>query len=262
MLIEKRSNETGSVFILNDTLALFDETPKSDRHWVNDEWRRGSYATIEAARHALQSGTPTASALAAYEARRPVSLSDTHKLRNIRRRAVFSDTGDEVDASRLLGGDSNPWRRMARPAKTKSITVGMMLWMSCGNKEGDFVRLTCQTLAIVEALQSAGYVVSVLGVHTAQMGIRQGFTHPLVKAGQPVDEHALLAWGQPAACRHIGFCWMHRLYNCDEMGRSETIPDDWLALAGVDVLVSTPWIDGTQQEQMSQVLANIENKHA
>ncbi len=247
---EPRS-KAGSVFLLPSTELLFDESvpdyPDQGASWTFD-----SYQTREAARKAMQEGSPNQRGTDAYDKAR-LAMNETideYRVKSIRRKRVFDEAGDEPCIDRYLVGESRLWGQMRKTAKNRCVTVGLSMWMSCGNAESDFAENIANGVALAEMLASAGYLIRVVGVHTIHArtnGIR-GFVHPMVEFGKPIDEHALMAWGQPAACRYLGFKWMQALYSDSDMGTCETTPEDWLAMAGVDIFMAKQWGDGNNPE--------------
>lgn len=274
MLIERRDDGPRSVFMLNDTPSMWDCPSRYDEYWQessglfsSEGWRFGNYKNAEAARSAMQSGTPNKTALDAYEQARTklAESADAFHVRSIRRHRVYGEAGDEVDVDRWMTGHTQPWGSIRRAAKNRTLTVGFMLWMSCGNADNDFAANVASGVALAESLTAAGYMVRIVGVHTAHIGDDDGecgVVHPLVEFGQPIDEHALMAWGQPAACRHLGFTWMHHLYQSGDMGRGTQTTDAWLRLAGVDVFMAKQWSGGQQKAHIAKVLERIEREAA
>lgn len=264
MLIEKRQEKCGSVFIGNTSDGILDFPEKYPQYRKECEWGIGSYESLEAARSAMLSGSPNTVATAAYEkARNELSIeTDAFMVRNIRRKRIYRDTGDECDADRWMTGHTQPWSILRRAAKNRSITVGIAMWKSCGNGEEEFAQSVANGVAMAEILSSAGYMIRVVAVHTAHWSEgERGFIHPLVEFGHPIDEHALMAWGQPAACRHVGFSWIHHLYNGDDsrtMGCGNKTTDDWLAMAGVDIFIAKQWENNEQKQHIAKVLEKIQ----
>lgn len=268
MLIEKRIAACGSVFMGNTSEGILDfPTPLSQYRGDSSpgpEWRYGSYKNEANARSAMLTGTPNKLATAAYEtARNTLSMdTDAFRVRNIRRHRVYGDTGDEADVDRWMTGHTQPWGSMKRAAKNRSITVGLMMWMSCGNEEKNFAENVANGVALAEILAAAGYMIRIVAVHTGHWGDgERGFIHPLVEFGQPIDEHALMAWGQPAACRYVGFHWIYHLYNGDPsgtMGVGKNTTDAWLALAGIDIFMAHQWDANEQKQHIAKVLEKIQ----
>lgn len=271
-MIDRRDDGPRSVFMLNDTAGLWDCPRRVEEYWQETDgllsgrhWRFGSYGNAEAARAAMQTGTPNQTALAAYEQARSqlAESADAFHVRSIRRHRVYGDTGDEVDVDRWMTGHTAPWGSIRRAARNRTLTVGLMLWMTCGNADRDFAENVASGVALAESLAAAGYMVRVVGVHTAHMdGGERGFIHPLVDFGQPIDEHALMAWGQPAACRHLGFTWMHHLYNDGDMGSGQKTSDEWLRLAGIDIFMAKQWQGDQQKANIAKVLERIQREAA
>lgn len=264
MLTEKRENTDGSVFILNSTEGLW-PLPGSARTSDSD-WTFGAYRDSATSSKAMQTGTPNETARRAYDEARAKAFDGTteHRVMNIRRRLVFDEAGDEVDVGRYMGSDSRCWALKRRTGKTRTITIGIGLWASCGNGDAEFAATVAQGVVVAETLQSGGYSVRVMGVHTYDLGSgnRRGFVHPLVDYGRPIDEHALMAWGQPAACRDVGFRHAQALYDSDSFGRATEAPESYLHMAGIDIYIARTWSGDKQDQHIAKVLEKYQKDAA
>lgn len=266
MLIERKQDGTRSLFELNSSEGILDFPERIEEYWDGEnDWRFGSYRNAEAARSSIANSTPSALCTAAYEKARQSAeqMTESFHLKSVRRRRVYDESGDEVAIDRYLEGHSSSWGSMRRPCRSRAITVGLMMWMTCGNADSDFAENVAAGVAMAEMLKGAGYQVRILAIHTAHMGDEErGFTHPLVETGKPIDEHGLMSWGQPATCRHVGFSWMQHLYQSGEMGCGSKTSEEWLRLAGVDIFMAKQWDAGEQISHVSKVLDNIQRRNA
>ena len=82
---------------------------------------------------------------------------------------------------------------------------------------------------------------------------------PLKEYANPMDEHALMAFGQPAACRHTGFIMLDELYGPSKHNRAVyKTTDAWLQLAGIDIYMANQWSSDTEQHlHVARVLENL-----
>ena len=90
-------------------------------------------------------------------------------VRNVRRRGVWADQGDELNRDRLYAGYSDPWRTARRQASTGTAYVRLVA--EIGGRafmRGPSMFYSGAAVAVLaEALQAAGYEVEIVGANVA-----------------------------------------------------------------------------------------------
>lgn len=135
-------------------------------------WFCNDFPSRESASQALLDGRTTATIRekAAELMGQIVTAMDACDLTGIsaKRRRVFSDMGDEVDADRMNEHRSDCWRTMRRNKPARVIRIGFNCLMSWGNGADCYAEQAAMTCAVSDVLSRLGHAVEVVGMLAGQ----------------------------------------------------------------------------------------------
>lgn len=230
-----------------DTLPYHRST--SGRDINGNEWMHGAARNATEARRLLRAGIMTDETRRYFDMFRPEIEADmqTSGLEmSRRRRHVWADAGDEIDADRLNTDHERPWRNVKIGQQSPIIRIGWNLIMSCGNEGAEFAKLGARVCAVSDLLTTYGFGVEIVGLFAEQYDRKTGsflYRVPLKRADEPLDIERVGSAAQPATYRDI----MMRVLERDMPGLAWNGPCSvpWTPenkrAAGVDYVAAQNW---------------------
>jgi len=123
---------------------------------------------------------------------------------------VASVSGAFLDIGAYCAGEPECFREFAPVETPRGIVLGMNIGGLSDVTHEQMVNRGVVTVAIIEALQKAGFTVSVIAFHSSEStdlsNYKQTLLIPIKKAGERVDENLIAYWAcHASALRHMSF---------------------------------------------------------
>jgi hypothetical protein len=179
-----------------------------------------------------------------------------------RRRAVWSDSGDEWDSDRVNANHEYPARDIRVGRQAPIVRLGVNFTLSCGNSEQAFARAIGAAAGVADCLTVAGYSVEIVGMFACTgMSSKKQFDDKPCVYTFPVkcsDETLDVARVCSLALTGLSRFWGAARILSDTQGHNWGCLDHsaYKALAGVDAMVSQSWY-GNEQRYVEDLLGGL-----
>lgn len=246
------------------------------------EWTFGSYGTEDASNAAILSGNVSDRAWEQFRIasdKLDVQCEALLKVgKSTKRRRLWDVEGSELDIDRVLSLDDNCWVRTKRDAKARVVRLGINSAISCGNDESGFAKLAGLAAGLANVLTRLGYGVELWDVCALEEGgcYEAASKHltgnyskgkwivgtTLMKASdEPIDAARIMACSIPGRFRNNTFAVLRSGLGAHSgLGRCTDLPDEVVAFAGLDAMISVSWgrDEHHQAVQIAGLLSRIQ----
>lgn len=254
-----------------------------EQHGPGSDWSLGEFQhKPDAMLESLRMGLPQKKTIERYhEMREQIrEFIPANHFKDCRRRKARRTEGDELDMDKFLGGHEACWLTRARTGNQPIVTFGFNIAKSWMNDENSFLFTVATCAAMAQELLSAGYRVRMkllsyssyerymsciytnrdYGFHPDDQISAVGFSCDLLEFGSPMDEMKILATGAVGLFRvcgfanHSRFCrrwsrWKDSCYPYHN-GLAMPPPDEWLAMAGIDSIITLSWTSDEKGQKL------------
>lgn len=222
----RNESEQGCEMIMFDTVADMTEACKvnvGNGTWKignsagDDKWTFGSdYPTLKETNGALDTGTVKQAYIDAVDKtkydllqKHPELLELERSAHMKKRKRKFSESGDELDIDRYMGGEVDMWQSNPRREVKQSIKVMLNIAASSGKNFETFRKNMVLFVAMLDVLNTAGISTEVwvgaLGVDTVT-NTKESWVCAMAKGSQePLDISRLLSFGLSGFFRYHTF---------------------------------------------------------
>lgn len=237
----------------------------TERAGSDREWMFGAAGNESKTRSMLLSGECMPAALEAAAASKDRALSALSSTMGTtrRRRAVWSDSGDDWDADRVNALHDYPARDVRVGRQAPIVRLGVNFALSAGNSETDFAQAIGAAAGVADCLTVAGYSVELVGLcasigsSSANYNCRGApivYRFPVKGSDESLDIARVCSLSLTGLLRHWGLARIKSDTGCHN---SHARPSGaYKELAGVDALVSQSWY-GNEQRYVEDLLGGL-----
>ena len=266
----KDGNSTNIVFEFSSITELI-ETAKKCRNIRIDmrkDWKYGELGSWKKTEQYLRAGKGLSAVRKISRKYRHefenTKLSEiTQRVTSCKRKRRYNDNDGDLDLERVMSGSDEYWTKIMRNGDQKTVRIGVNFSISHGNDTESFSRVVALSAVFAETLESLGYGVEIYGccLYRTRGGRNKrygemGMTFPVKQVTEPLDFDRIYSIGLQGLLRHAKFRVEQYLTggfggNCQEPSQ------DFINLAGLDVIIGRSWTDGNEVEQIVQAIESL-----
>ena len=266
----KNSKKSNIVFEFNSITELLDTAKKSSlvlRH-TTKKWQYGKLGSWKKTEQYLRAGKGLSSVRRISRKYRHefenTKLSEiTQRVTSCKRKRRYNDNDGDLDLERVMAGSDEYWTKIERNGDQKTVRVGINFSISHANDTESFSKIVALSAVFAEILESLGYGVEIYGccLYTSK-GQRDksykeiGLTFPVKKVTEPLDFDRIYSIGLQGLLRNAKFRAEKHLTG-GWGGICYTPSQDFINLAGLDVVIGRSWTNGNEVEQIVQAIENL-----
>ena len=268
---EKVKNSTNIVYEFNSITELLETAKKCTvpvaEHSTSD-WQYGELYSWEKTEKYLRAGKGLSSVRRISRKYRHefenTKLSEiTQRVTSCKRKRRYNDNDGDLDLERVMAGSDDYWTKIERNGEQKTVRIGINFSISCGNDTESFSKIVALGAVFAETLESLGYGVEIYGCCLYKSARKRnkrygemGMTFPVKQVTEPLDFDRIYSIGLQGLLRNAKF--RAEQYLTGNYGGSCVPPSqDFINLAGLDVIVSRSWTEGNEVEQIVQAIENL-----